>query len=100
MMIEGVTPWIACPGGGFARLRRTLPLALSAWLGIAPLAGAQTSSAAPIAATPQSIDSFEAVAAQIRELQMVLEGMREQLKISQRESEKLRDELRLVRERQ
>jgi len=90
------------PGAGLMlRVLRTTRLAVAVCLCFAPLAAAQSTSPASDSATAdltQQGKSLEGVAAQIHELRMALDAMREQLAASHNESEELRQELRTVRE--
>ena len=87
--------------GLMLRVLRTTRLAVAVCLCFAPLAAAQSTSPASDSATAdltQQGKSLEGVAAQIHELRMALDAMREQLAASHNESEELRQELRTVRE--
>jgi len=90
------------PGVGLMpRVLRTTPAALAVCLCFAtPVAAQSTSSiSGPTNADlAKQSNSQEGVAAQIGELRMALDAMREQLAGSRRESEELRQELRAVRE--
>ncbi|PYR43392.1 MAG: hypothetical protein DMF95_25900 [Acidobacteria bacterium] len=90
------------PGAGLMlRVLRTTRLAVAVCLCFAPLAAAQSTSSASGSTTAdlaQQGNPLEGVAAQILELRMALDGMREQLAASHNESEELRQELRTVRD--
>ena len=87
--------------GLMLRVLRTTRLAVAVCLCVAPLAAAQSTSSATgstAANMAQQGNSLEGVGAQIHELRMALDAMREQLAASHNESEELRQELRTVRE--
>src|SRR5467141_1411385 len=90
------------PGVGLMpRVLRTTPAAMAVCLCFAtPVAAQSTSSiSGPTNADlAKQSNSQEGVAAQIGELRMALDAMREQLAASHNESEELRQELRTVRE--